>query len=305
MSNLYTTPLTSPTRTGTSVTSTQNPMNMSNSTLSYNYIGNIIIAQLIILLLNQLLAQLNQSGSLNTNPAPAPVPVPTPTPRPTPIPNPTPTPDPATKIIDIFLLGGQSNAVLLGADRLEKALEAELGADTAQHETKVFISAASATNLYDQWKADGTDSNQADGPLYKNFQRSLDSYLAKVQQDNPTAQLRLGGMFWHQGESDALSTVANQEAYGDNLARLIKDVRATTKAPELPFIIGRLSDKQQLMPAASIDRIQAEQDAVDAADPLAVAVPLETAEVTDIHFTDKGYETMAKLFAQAYKANFT
>ncbi|WP_110690414.1 sialate O-acetylesterase [Thiofilum flexile] len=305
MSNLYFNPLSS-TRTATQTFSNQNGINAVNTntpTLSYNDIGNIIIAQLIILLLNQLLAQLNQAGSLNTNPAPAPVPVPTP--RPTPIPNPNPNPTPATKIIDIYLLAGQSNATGLGSARLEKALEAELGADTDQHEIKVFIDAVPGSNLFVQWKADGTEKSQTDGVLYQNFQIHLKDYLAKVQHENPNAQLRLGGMFWHQGESDALSTAANQEAYGDNLTRFIQDIRATTKAPELPFIIGRLSDKQQMMTPASIDKIQQEQDEVDAADPLAVAVPLEEAEVSDIHFTGKGYETMAKLFAQAYKANFT
>ncbi|WP_110690408.1 sialate O-acetylesterase [Thiofilum flexile] len=287
MSNLYTTPLTSSVQPSTPIISRQSSTHTTNTNFltAFNTHPQLM-TQLMTLLLNRLLAQINQ-----------------PTPAPTPAPTPTTTP--ATKVIDIYLLGGQSNAGGLGAPRLEKALETELGADTAQHEIKVFKSTQGGTNLYAQWKADGTNDSRADGSVYRSFQKDLNSYLAEVKKDNPNADIRIAGMFWHQGESDALSPLVNQNAYGENLTRFIKDVRATTGVADLPFIIGRLSDKQQMMSAASIDRIQAGQDAAAAADPRAVAVPLEEAQVSGIHFTGKGYNTMASLLAQAYKANFT
>ncbi len=217
---------------------------------------------------------------------------------------PTPAKTDAKQVIDIYLLGGQSNAVGLGATRLEKALEETLGADTATHKTQVFSHAVGATNLHTQWAADGTASAQKDGSLYQEFQSKLKAYVAQVQKSAPDAQINIAGMFWHQGESDALSTVPQQQAYDENLTRFIEDVRATTGVADLPFMIGRLSDKQTNMTATALKTIQQAQDTVDAADARTVGVRMETAEHAGIHFTEKGYDTMATLFATAFRDNF-
>ena len=214
---------------------------------------------------------------------------------------PAPTQTPKQKVIDVYLLGGQSNAAGLGASRLEKALEATLGADTSHHETSVFSYAAGGTNLYSQWKADGTANKAKDGVLYQHFQTQLDAYLKNLQQKNPNAQINVAGMFWHQGESDAIE--GKSKEYADNLARFIQDVRATTADPTLPFMIGRLTDT----PATAqykLGDVQRAQDEVALKTPNTVSVKMETAEPNNIHFTDKGYDTMAKLFANAYADNF-
>lgn len=232
-----------------------------------------------------------------------PAPAATTKPAPTVI-QPTPAKADAKQVIDIYLLGGQSNAVGLGATRLEKALEETLGADTATHKTQVFSHAVGATNLHTQWAADGTASAQKDGPLYQEFQSKLKAYVTQVQKSAPDAQINIAGMFWHQGESDALSTVPQQQAYDENLTRFIEDVRATTGVADLPFMIGRLSDKQTSMTATALKTIQQAQDTVDAADARTVGVRMETAEHAGIHFTQKGYDTMATLFATAFRDNF-
>jgi len=241
-------------------------------------------------------------------PIPAPAPAPTPTPASAPAPTTTPVPTPATataaaangqKVIDVYLLGGQSNASALGAKRLESALENTLGADTDTHQTNVFSYAVGATNLYSQWKGDGTADAGKDGPMYKTFQSRLDSYMNKLRQDNPDAQINIKGMFWHQGESDAIANRGAQ--YEEDLTRFIQDVRATTGVNDLPFMIGRLNAIRNHEP------IQQAQDAVGAKDPNAVSVNLEALQpmASGVHFTKAGYDTMAQLFAEAYKAGFT
>lgn len=208
---------------------------------------------------------------------------------------------PHQKVIDVYLLGGQSNAVGLGAPRLEKALENTLGADTAQHETNVFSYAVSGSNLFSQWKADGTADKTKDGGLYQSFQTQLDAHIKALQKKNPDAQINIAGMFWHQGESDAIG--GKSKEYTDNLSRFIQDVRATTANPTLPFMIGRLTNTTATA-QYKLGDVQRAQDEVANKTPNTVSVKMEEAEPSNIHFTAKGYDTMAKLFANAYAENF-
>ncbi|WP_020558473.1 sialate O-acetylesterase [Thiofilum flexile] len=257
-----------------------------------------LLLNLILQLLIQLAQQHNNSqpatNTTNTTGTPAPTPAPT---------GQTNTPANGQKVIDVYLLGGQSNAAALGAKRLEGALENTLGADTALHETNVFSYAAGGTHLYQQWKGDGTADASKDGLVYKQFQTQLDKYLTKLRKDNPDAQINIKGMFWHQGEADARDKKGAE--YETNLTRFIQDIRATTHVDNLPFMIGRLNEVN----VAGRDHvpIQKAQDAVGAKDPNAVSVNLETLKplASGVHFTQKGYDTMAQLFAEAYKTNFS
>lgn len=224
-------------------------------------------------------------------------------PEPTTSPTQNPT-DPNQKVIDIYLLGGQSNAKALGAERLEKALENELGTDTTKHETRVFSYAVGGTSLHRDWKADGTDNAGQDGARYKAFQSNLDLYLNQVKRANPDAQVNIKGMFWHQGEKDSKDEATAQN-YDENLTRFIQDVRTTTGVENLPFMIGRLSDSQAVRRLPHLATVQQNQDAVAAADPNAVSVNMDSiSDRTNVHFSQDGYNKMADLFAKAYNGTF-
>ena len=125
--------------------------------------------------------------------------------------------------------------------------------------------------------------------------------MKTLKNKNPDAQINIAGMFWHQGESDAIE--GKSKEYADNLSRFIQDVRATTANPTLPFMIGRLTDTTATA-RYKLGDVQRAQDEVANKTPNTVSVKMEEAEASDIHFTAKGYGTMAKLFADAYAEKF-
>ncbi|WP_020558474.1 sialate O-acetylesterase [Thiofilum flexile] len=302
----YTTTLPTTQTTLGSQTSTATPAaSASTWNLNQNQIFSQNQQQMLLNLILQLLIQLaqqsnNQNQLTNNTGTTTPAPSTTTPATNTPTQQNTATPNNNQKVIDVFLLGGQSNAAALGAKRLENALEKSLGADTATHQTNVFSYAVGSTNLYSQWKADGTADPKKDGGMYQNFQRQLDTYMAKLHKDNPDAQINIKGMFWHQGESDALANRGTAK-YEEDLTRFIQDVRVTTGVENLPFMVGRLTDIRNWAP------IRQAQDQVGAKDPNAVSVNLDALKpmANGVHFTPKGYDTMAQLFADAYKAGFS
>ena len=76
------------------------------------------------------------------------------------------------------------------------------------------------SNLYDQWIS--PSGKRATGNLYKNFVYFVEQSMEYLAQKN--YDVKISGMCWMQGESDALS-VKNATDYKTNLVKFIKDLR--------------------------------------------------------------------------------
>lgn len=103
--------------------------------------------------------------------------------------------------------------------------------------------AKGATALATEWAAGGDDTAKGDGECYRIFQRVVKDGLAALREAYPKAEVRIAAMVWVQGESDSLNLRLFAEPYGQNLTRLIGDVRKTF-GDGIPFVISRLSDQQ-------------------------------------------------------------
>lgn len=52
---------------------------------------------------------------------------------------------------------------------------------------------------------------------------------------------KIAGIFWTQGESDAVDSIEFSKAYGSNLFNFVTSLREEFKDPKLPFIYGRIT----------------------------------------------------------------
>jgi len=104
--------------------------------------------------------------------------------------------------------------------------------DAQPEENIVFIKyAVSGTSLWNDWRA-------TDGAQYINFINAVDDALLSVSEPEVI------GMIWMQGESDAWSnhsTLEHAQQYQQNLTVFIQHIRADLAVPDLPFVIGKIS----------------------------------------------------------------
>jgi hypothetical protein len=99
--------------------------------------------------------------------------------------------------------------------------------------------AIGGTSLAVDWNSDP----RAMGPQYKTFKQRVDAAMANLKKagKNPT----IVGMIWMQGEND--STVPDHaKAYQQNLKTLIARVRSDFNAPQMKFVLGRISTMSKL-----------------------------------------------------------
>ena len=125
----------------------------------------------------------------------------------------------------------------LGGNGSKFGPEVTLGRDLADaqpDENIVLIKyAVSGTNLWNEWRP-------TDGTQYLNFMDAVDDALLSISDPN------IAGMIWMQGESDAYpphSTLSYAEAYEQNLVGFIESVRSDLGIPDMPFVIGQISDE--------------------------------------------------------------
>ncbi len=86
------------------------------------------------------------------------------------------------------------------------------------------------------------DVRRSFGHYYRTMIREVDRALASLPElipDYSGQGYELAGMVWFQGWNDMISDEYTAE-YAENLANLIRDVRADLHAPDLPFVIGQL-----------------------------------------------------------------
>lgn len=90
--------------------------------------------------------------------------------------------------------------------------------------------AVGGTALYDDW-------DPPSGPQYSSFMSTMNAALANL--DSSGIDYELAGMLWLQGESDAHE--GQGAAYETNLRDFIADMRTQFGAPDMPFIMGRIT----------------------------------------------------------------
>jgi len=96
----------------------------------------------------------------------------------------------------------------------------------------VFKYAVGATDLWHGWN-----------PSQPGYYPDLLSQVSKALTALPLETGRTGfvaGVFWTQGESDALGGTATAAAYGTNLMNFVTALRGHFGQPRLPFIYGRI-----------------------------------------------------------------
>lgn len=236
-------------------------------------------------------------------------------------------------VIDVFLVGGQSNALgradpstlptalknpqpdvpyyystsvgltTLRPRATEFGPEITFGRAMADYyearagQIAILKYAVGGTNLYSQWKAGGDATTTGDGPLYQDFQTTISAGMIALQMANPGMTLVLRGMIWMQGESDAIpAQSANYEA---NLTAFISDIRKTYGAG-LFFTIGELSTGQTgTGPAADLATVRAAQEHVAAADPLTSILNTNSYSLKpdNLHWDTVGQQQLGNGFA--------
>jgi len=100
-------------------------------------------------------------------------------------------------------------------------------------------SAIGGTNLAVAWNP----NPKTMGPRYKRFQERVNAALANLKKAGRDP--KVVGMIWMQGEDD--STVhQHAQDYEKNLKNFVATVRADFKAPEMKFVVGRITDMSKL-----------------------------------------------------------
>ena len=107
-----------------------------------------------------------------------------------------------------------------------------------QPETKLALIKGSqgGTNLRSDWKPGTKGDSESQGPLYREFIKTIQTATDKLTKRGDTFTIR--GFLWHQGESD--SKKAKQ--YRDRLERLIERIREDVGVPSLPVVVGEVFD---------------------------------------------------------------
>lgn len=207
------------------------------------------------------------------------------------------------------LFTGASRDYALGPETsFGRRLADILDCDTNNTRLAIIKHAEGATSLYSNWKGGGNNTTAGDGNQYVIFQQTVANGMAALTNKYPNAQIDIEGMIWMQGETDAQNGHADGGEYYNNLTNFIADVRATLK-PNLPFIIGRLSNNQsnylyRTSGDAGVQQLgfaQAAQDAAAAEDHRVGLVNTDDLGVNnpndDIHFNQAGQLELGKRFA--------
>ena len=136
------------------------------------------------------------------------------------------------------------------------------------------------------------------GSLYFTLTQAVSDAQADLSARGMTSVV--DGMFWMQGESDAIS-LDSANAYQANLTAFIADCRAAFNAPQMPFVLGRIN---QVAGWAYGPTVRAAEVAVADADPLADWVDTDALPlfVDNVHYTGTGEVTLGNEMATAYLA---
>ena len=109
----------------------------------------------------------------------------------------------------------------------------------AQPDTKLALIKGSegGTNLRKDWKPGTKGNSESQGPLYREFIKTIQMATDKLTKDGDTYTIR--GFLWHQGESDSKK---GSKQYHGRLEQLIDRIREDVGVPNLPAVVGEVFD---------------------------------------------------------------
>ena len=109
----------------------------------------------------------------------------------------------------------------------------------AQPETKLALIKVSqgGTNLRKDWKPGTKGDSESQGPLYREFIKTIQLATDKLTKRGDTFTIR--GFLWHQGESDSKH---GAKQYHSRLGQLIDRIREDIGVPNLPAVVGEVFD---------------------------------------------------------------
>ena len=93
------------------------------------------------------------------------------------------------------------------------------------------------TNLRKDWKPGTKGDSASQGPLYREFIKTIQMATDKLTKRGDTYTIR--GFLWHQGESDSKK---GAKQYQDRLTKLIDRIREDVNVPNLPAVVGEVFD---------------------------------------------------------------
>jgi len=169
-------------------------------------------------------------------------------------------------------------------------------------------SLASGASPYGTWDPDydgGNGINQ-----YDHFLAAVRNALeaSDVDGDGTPDSLIPAGIIWMQGEGDALHSAESARQYGENLARLMALMRGTFHTPDLPVVIGRISDSgrdtdgMMMDYGAIVRRAQADFVAADSNAALVTSTDGYDFLGDGWHYTGDGVIDLGREFAEAVHA---
>lgn len=147
-----------------------------------------------------------------------------------------------------------------------------------------------STSLAAHWKGPG------EGGLYDEMCRELSAAIRDLERSGK--RVKLSGLIWIQGESDA-ETDEMSARYYDELSVLIRDFRKRFGAPDLPVVLG--VDEQHPW-VRERNEVLVAQKKLDAAEELIVFCSMAGLEKFDVsHLTPEGLVKHGERIFQCYK----
>jgi hypothetical protein len=150
------------------------------------------------------------------------------------------------------------------------------------------------TNLGLQWRPPSAAGEV--GPLFKDW---VAAYRAAMASLAPAFEPQLAGMLWMQGESDTGDAKIAEE-YGRNLTAFIKDIRAETKSPSLPFVVATISNADAWKAYGGVVRA-AEATVARCVPNTATFLTADYGMCDPWHYDTSGMVSLGQRFAQAMR----
>ena len=161
----------------------------------------------------------------------------------------------------------------------------------ASPEDQVFLIkyAQGSTALHDDWAPPA-------GPEWLGLQATVASALGELTQAG--IPFELGGMFWMQGEGDAVDGMG--AAYEANLRAFVDQVRLDLASPDLPFVLGRILEGWG--DPFNDQAVRAAQVAVGTTTPWATWVDTDDLSALGGHYDADGQVHLGERFAEALRS---
>ena len=200
----------------------------------------------------------------------------------------------AEKGSHLFILSGQSNMAGLDPNTsFTPTVEAAFG-----KENIIVVKSAQGgqpiRRWYKKWKPEKGDEPKATGDLYDVLMKAVNGSIKGKKLASVT-------FLWMQGERDAKTGLA--AAYEESMKTLIANLRKDLDAPEMNFVIGRLSDhlttegweavRTAQVKVATDDKRGAWVDTDDTND-----MEKGDKKWNDLHYTKDGYDLFGQRLAR-------